>query len=118
MEEKTKARKQNMKIYSLYRAISCDLVFFYAIEFLFLTQVKNISASDIVLKGAFYSIFMIIFQIPASIVVDKLGTRKCTILGNVLNVIYIVLIMGAENLGVLIFAEFISAMCFYKRYIR
>ncbi|MCI8759681.1 MAG: MFS transporter [Clostridia bacterium] len=112
MEEKTKARKQNMKMYSLYRAISCDLVFFYAIEFLFLTQVKNISASDIVLKGAFYSIFMIIFQIPASMMVDKLGTRKCTILGNVLNVIYIVLIMGAENLGVLIFAEFISAMCF------
>ncbi len=40
-EEITKARKQNMKIYSLYRAISCDIIFYYAIEFLFLTQVKN-----------------------------------------------------------------------------
>lgn len=112
MEENTKVRKQNMKIYSLYRAISCDLIFFYAIEFLFLTQVKNISASEVVLKGAFYSIFMIIFQIPASIIIDKLGTRRCTIFGNVLNALYIVLIMIAENLEVLIFAEFVSALCF------
>lgn len=112
MEENTKVRKQNMKIYSLYRAISCDLIFYYAVEFLFLTQVKQISASDIVLSGAFYSIFMIIFQIPASIIIDKLGTRKCTIWANVFNILYVILIMSCENLGVLIFAQFISAICF------
>ena len=37
----TQKRKQNMKIYSMYRAISMDLIFFYAIDFLFLTQVKK-----------------------------------------------------------------------------
>ena len=105
-------RKQNMKIYSLYRAISCDLIFYYAIEFLFLTQVKQISPSEIVLGGAFYSIFMIIFQIPASIFIDKVGTRKCTILANIFNIVFVMLIMGCENLGVLIFAQFISAICF------
>ena len=30
-------RKQNMKIYSLYRMLSLDIIFYYAIEFLFLT---------------------------------------------------------------------------------
>lgn len=111
-KEIRKVRKQNMKIYSLYRAISCDLIFYYAIEFLFLTQVKQISASDIVLSSAFYSIFMIIFQIPASIVIDKIGTRRCTILANVFNIIFVMLIMGCKNLEMLIFAQFISAICF------
>lgn len=112
MDEITKARKQNMKIYSLYRAISLDLIFYYSIEFLFLTQVKQISASEVVLGSAFYAIFMIIFQIPTSIIVDKIGTRTCTIAANVFNAIFIVLIMCCESLGVLIFAQFISAIAF------
>lgn len=111
-KEVVEARKQNMKIYSLYRAVSLDLIFYYAIEFLFLTQVKHISSADVVLSSAFYAIFMIIFQIPASIVVDKLGTRKCTILGNIFNGIFVILIMCCENLGTLLLAQFVSAMCF------
>ena len=49
MRERVKKRKQNMKIYSLYRMLSADHIFFYAIDFIFLTQIKNISAADIVL---------------------------------------------------------------------
>ena len=111
-EEITKARKQNMKIYSLYRAIGVDLVFYYAAEFLFLTQVKHISGADIVLSNGFYAVFMILFQIPASIIVDRMGTRRCTILANMLNSVFVILIMCCKNLGMLIFAQFISAMCF------
>ncbi len=108
----TQKRKQNMKLYSMYRAISMDILFYYAIEFLFLTQVKNISASDVVLKSSFYAMFMVILQIPANILIDKIGTRKCTILGNVFNVIYLVLIMTSTNLQTLVVAEFFSALCF------
>jgi len=105
-------RKQNMKIYSLYRMLSLDRIFYYAIEFLFLTQVKNISAADVVLKSSFYALFMIILQIPATIVVEKLGTRRCTILGNIFNVIYLSLIIFSTNFEMLVLAEFISAICF------
>ena len=59
----TQKRKKNIKLYSIYGPISIDLFFYYAIEFLFLTQVKNIDASDVVLKSSFYALFMIIFQI-------------------------------------------------------
>ena len=111
-EEIIKARKQNMKIYPLYRAISLDLIFYYAIEFLFLTQVKNISSADFVLSTAFYAIFMIILQIPASVMVDKVGTRRCTILANVFNVIFVILITFCNNLKTLIIAQFISSLCF------
>ena len=111
-QEITQARKQNMKIYSLYRAISCDIIFYYAIEFLFLTQVKHISSADIVLGNGFYAVFMIIFQIPASIIVDRIGTKKCTILANLFNSIFVILIMCCKNLGMLIFAQLVSAICF------
>lgn len=112
MDKITKARKQNMKIYSLYRAISLDLIFYYAISFLFLTQVKHLSASEVVLGEAFYAIFMILFQIPASMIIDKIGTKKCTVAANVFNAIFVILIMTCENLQALIFAQCISALCF------
>lgn len=108
----TQKRKQNIKIYSMYRAISMDLIFFYAIDFLFLTQVKNISASDVVLKTSFYALFMVILQIPANILIDKMGTRRCTILANIFNTIYLLMIIFAIDLKTLIIAEFFSALCF------
>ncbi len=113
-EQKTtiQERKQNMKLYSIYRAISLDLIFYYAIEVLFLTQVKHLSVADIVLGQSFYSIFMIALQIPASIFVDRIGTKRATILGNIFNAIFIILIMCCNGLGRLIFAQFISALCF------
>lgn len=105
-------RKQNMKIYSIYRAISMDILFFYAIDFLFLTQVKNISPADVVLKLSFFALFMIILQIPANILIDKIGARKCTILGNFFNAIYLLIILFATNFRELVIAEFFSALCF------
>lgn len=105
-------RKQNMKLYSIYRAISMDIIFYYAIEFLFLTQVKNISAPEVVLKNSFYAFFRIVLQIPANILIDKIGTRRCTILANVFNVIYLLIIIFATNLQILIVAEFFDALCF------
>lgn len=111
-KELVNARKQNMKIYAIYRAISLDLIFYYAIEFLFLTQVKNITPAEVVLSTSFYALFMIFLQIPASIVVDKIGTKKCTILANVFNVAFVLLIMNVKNVQTLIFAQFISSLCF------
>lgn len=108
----TQKRKQNLKIYSIYRGISMDLIFFYAIDFLFLTQVKNISASDVVLKTSFYALFMIILQVPANLLIDKIGTRRCTILANIFNTSYLLIIMFSKNLNHLIIAEFFSALCF------
>lgn len=71
-EKLAKARKQNLKLYSLYRAVSLDLIFYYAVEYLFLTEVKGLSPSNVVLGGAFYAIFITFLQIPGSVVVDRI----------------------------------------------
>lgn len=111
-DKNTQKRKQNMKLYSMYRAISMDLIFYYAIEFLFLTQVKHISASEVVLKTSFYALFMILLQIPANILIYKIGTRKSTILANIFNTASILIVIFAKDLVSLIIAEFFSAICF------
>ena len=40
-KEQINARKKNMRIYSVHRMLTFDLLFYYAIKFLFLTQVKG-----------------------------------------------------------------------------
>lgn len=111
-EETQRMRKVNMKIFPTYKKLAWDYLFFYTIDFLFLTQVKGISPADVVLKSTFYSIFSMILQIPANMVVEFLGRKNSLILGNILNCFYIVIIMLSSNLGDLIFAEFISAVAF------
>lgn len=111
-EEITKARKQNLKLYAMYRAISLDLIFYYAIEYLFLTEVKHLNPSSVVLGSAFYATFMVILQIPASVVVDRVGTKRCTVIANIFNMIFIFLVLNTSNLQTLILAQFVSSLCF------
>lgn len=111
-EETQKMRKVNMRIFPTYKKLAWDYLFFYTIDFLFLTQIKGISAADVVLKSTFYAFFSIIMQIPANIIVEFLGRRNSIILGNILNCFYMVIVMLSRNLFDLIFAEFISAIAF------
>lgn len=111
-EEKQKMRKRNMKLFPIYKMISWDFLFFYTIDFLFLTQIKNIEAADVVLKNTFYAFFGILLQIPANIIVEFLGRKNSLILGNVLNSIYLLILMLSRNLYDLIFAELFSATAF------
>ena len=114
MEQKISPKicKRNMKLFPLYRAISFDYLFFYTINFLFLTQIKNISPSNVVLEDAFYSLFIIIFQIPAVLTIELIGRKKCMVLGNLSNVIYILLVLLSDSLLDLIIAEIFASIAF------
>lgn len=114
MEQKINPKicKRNMKLFPLYRAISFDYLFFYTINFLFLTQIKNISPSAVVLEDAFYSLFIIIFQIPAALLIDIIGRKKSMLLGNLSNVVYILLVLLSDSLFDLIIAEIFASIAF------
>lgn len=112
MREIVKQRKQNMKIYSIYRMLSADHIFFYAIDFLFLTQVKNISAADIVLSQSFFALFVILFQIFAVLIIDKLGKKNSMFLSNLFLALHVILIMNCTNVKMLILAQFVDALAF------
>ena len=77
-------KKRNIKIYPIYKTLSWDLLFYYSISFLFLTKVKGISASQVLLAESLYTMFQFIFQIFATIIVDDIGKVKSLIFGNLM----------------------------------
>lgn len=103
-------RKRNMKLFPTYKKLAWDYLFYYSIDFLFLTQVKNISAANVVLANSFKYLFGIFIQIPANIIVEFLGRRNSIILGNILNCLYLVMFMMTGNVFDLILAKFISSL--------
>lgn len=111
-EELQRMRKTNMKIYPKYKKLAWDYLFYYTIDFLFLTQVKNLSSADVVLASSVKSLFGIVLQIPANIIVEFLGRKNSVILGNILNCLYIVMFMMTGNIYDLILAKFISSLAF------
>lgn len=110
--KKRQMRKRNMKLFPAYKTLSWDYIFFYTINFLFLTQIKNINPADVVLIDSFYYLFAMFSQIPATFIIEFLGRKNSIILGNILSCIYMVVIIFSNNLFNLIIAEILSAISF------
>lgn len=85
-------RNSNIKWFYLYKMVGWDLLFFYALLFMFLTTVKNLSPADVIFIESLYIFFKLIFQPFATIIADKLGNRKSLIFANICVVLYILLI--------------------------
>lgn len=113
-EEKilNKRRKKNIKLYYLYKIFSFDLLFYYAISFLYLNKYHGLSAAEIIFADAFYPIFKILFQIPLSIMTEKLGKRTSIIIGNSSLAIYIIFILGCKSTTLLIISNIFMALGF------
>jgi len=103
-------RKRNMKLFPTYKKLAWDYLFYYSIDFLFLTQIKNLSAADVVLANSIKYLFGIFIQIPANIILEFLGRKNSIILGNILNCFYLLMFMMTGNLFDLILAKFISSL--------
>lgn len=87
-KEKVQIRKRNMKLFPIVKTFGWDYIFFYTTNFLFLTQIKHISAADVVLIDSFYALFGILMQVPATFIIEYLGRKKSIVLGDFLNCIY------------------------------
>lgn len=105
----SKNMSYNMKIFPIYKGLSWDALFYYAIEFLFLTSIKGLTAAQVLFVDAFYPIFKFILEIPSNIIVNKLGKRRSLILGNIFVVGDILFLILANNMYMVIFAWFLSA---------
>lgn len=112
LESQVKTYDKNIRLYPIYKAISWDLLFFYTILFLFLTQVKGISAADVLLAEASYPVFKMLLLIPLTILAEKIGKRKSLMLGNLINAVSVLFFMISSNLMGVIIAQFFSAVAF------
>lgn len=102
--------KINMKLYPIYKAFSWDLLFFHAIIFLFLTQEKHYTASEVLAADACYLFFHSFVQLFCMLVIDKIGKKNTLIVGNAIVLISIIIIIISQNIGQLIISYFVMAL--------
>ena len=103
-------RKNNMRIFPIYKMFAWDLLFHYAIIFLFLTQVKGFTASQILLADSFYAIFRVAFQIPCVNITDLFGKQKSLLIGNLLVTLSILMIIIGNGFPLLILFNLVQAI--------
>ena len=110
-EEKIiKAKKYNTKLFPIYKMFSWDLLFFYSISFLFLTQTKNFTASNVLFTDAFYPLFKLFFQIPCVKIIETLGKRKSLLIGNIFVVLCIGILLISNTIYLLIIFNLVMAL--------
>lgn len=83
-EHIVKHRKKNVRIFPIYKMLSWDLLFYFPIIFLFLTQVKGFTASEVLLADAFYTLSNTFWQIPITRLVDRIGKKNSFSIGKYL----------------------------------
>lgn len=104
------AMKYNRRIFPMYKGLGWDPLFYSAIIFLFLSEVKGIDASKIMYAESIYALFLLLFQIPSAIIIERIGNRKSLILGCMLITLQIAMMTFANNLGILVIAYSLSAL--------
>lgn len=105
-------KKFNIKLFPFYKMLAWDMLFYYAISYLFLVQVKGLTTSQIIFADAFYPLFKFILQVPCTILIEKVGKRNSLVLGNSMIALYLLIILGLINTPTLILANLFSALGF------
>ena len=103
-------KKINAKLYPIYKMISWDLLFYYSIIYLFLTQAKHFSASQVLLGEAFFTTFCLIVQIPVGILVNKIGKKNSLIFANICMCVFSFTLIILKDYYQLVIAYFIDAI--------
>ena len=101
--------EKNVKLFPVYKLFSYDVLFYYAISVVFLTKCKGFTLSQVALFTTVYAISSILSQIPSALIVDKIGNKRCMIIGNIfclcwginimLNTAFIPTLLGEVALG-------------------
>lgn len=107
-----KNKKHNLKLYFLYKAFSWDLLFYYAISFMFLNAYKGLSAAEIIFADSFYPFFKVLLQIPATLFVEKTDKRTGLIVGNLALFIYVLFVLGCHSMYIMIIGNIFMALGF------
>ena len=109
--EQEKIAKFN-RIFPWYAGLSRDLLFWIAIDTLFLTVVKNLNASQIVSLSSISSIVCIVLQIPLLKIIRKIGNTKSVRLSSLLLLISSLLLTFGQNYVIIALGMIIYEMAF------
>ena len=103
-------KTRNEILYKFYRIVGYDYLFYTVISFLFLTQAKGLTVSQVMYTSSIYAFALAICQIPASYIVEKLGLRKTLIIGNFFWIVHCLITIFAKDFIVFALIEPICAL--------
>lgn len=104
--EENKLKRFN-KIYPWYAGLSGDLLFWIAIDTLFLTVVKKFTAAQIVSLTSISMIINILLQVPLLNIIHKIGNTKSVKLGSFLLLLSSILLTFGKNYIVIVIGKII-----------
>lgn len=81
MNEQIKSNKRKINLLMLYQALSCDWLFIYAIDSIYLNEMLGMSFSAISLTITILSLAYIVCQLPIVKLVRKIGTVTASRIG-------------------------------------
>lgn len=105
-------KKKNVNLYPIYKTFAWDLLFYYAIIYVFLVQTKGFSASQVMFCDAFYPIFLILLQIPCTFLIKKYKNKKSLVVGNLALSCSILLLILSNNIYMIIISNFFMGLGF------
>ena len=89
---------------------SRDLLFYYAISFLFLTQAKNLTTAQILFVETFYPLSKVLVQFFATSIIDKTHKKTALISGNIFIILFFIFMIIAPNMYFCIISNFFLAL--------
>lgn len=115
MEEITSNKKINLsnKIYPIFAGISGDLLFWMAIQTLFLTNVKHFTAAQISSLTALSGIVVILFQSFLLKIIKKIGNMKSVKLGTILLLCAAILITFGKSYITILIGQMLYEIAFF-----
>ena len=103
------AMKYNRRIFPLYKGFGWDPLFYAATIFLFLTEIKGIDPAKVMYAESAYAFFLLLFQIPATILIERIGSRKSLLIGCALETLQLTMMIFANRFSYLVIAYSMSA---------
>lgn len=100
------------KLFPWFAGVSGDLLFWAAIDTLFLTVVKNFNASQIVSLTSISLITCILLQIPLLNIIKKIGNTKSVRLGSLLLLISSILLTLGTNYIIVVIGKILYEVAF------
>ena len=110
MIQTNRKKRNNAKLYPIYKMFSWDLLFYYSIQFLFYTITKQVPVSSIIIIEGIYQFFNVILGIPAVVVNDVLGRRNSIVLGNIILLFYVPTLIFLPGTMSILIADFVFAI--------
>ena len=111
-KEEAYLRKHNMKLYPLYVTFGSDLLFYYGVKILFFSQAKYLSDANIVFLSTVFALTSLISLVVANFVNSKIGNRKTLIIGDFINAISMLVLIGGNGFVQMAIAEMLNAIAF------